>query len=425
MFALLALHAPFAQAATYEVTEPTILNYMDLTALLSTYVEKTYDLFDAETGEFSVENGAWQPRTAAVFLREGRETRHPRYANAVEQAVAALNESSFDVSTLSLSDLAHTHRVLVQMNGSEVDVSDIADAVRTELLSRYDETEGAFIDETLTVDTEDGQQEVSVIRAQSSADVALALLEEYRVQNDEEAARRLNRTLGYVFRNMVDKSGVWSSVRSDGLKGDFGAIADTGPLLVVASQAYEETKNPFYFTGAIRLANFAIERAYDWKSGVFLASDPENAADGDDAPWQVLHENNATMSLGLLRMYDISGDTRYLSAGAKSLGKATEQIPPADEGAVFYDVMRYAINNNIMSDFASKEAEVNQADKDGFQKFVVLHPKTAIVFTSAEVKAPEPEKQSARRQQPVNRSTIFLSVIAVAAMFALKKALRS
>lgn len=371
-----------AATAAYAPKPPVVPLREELIAAQRSYLDRSAALFDEATGTFRSPSGeGWQPDVlSAMALDESGA-----YDAIVSRAVEAHVPQATD-SLLASAKTARLAAILTQKGKDHANLS-LAFAALEERLS----TQRASFDEPVAAsDTASGSEVLTAVRPESTAAAIEALL----ASDDPEHIAMANRALVFAMVNLVNRDGAVSFLRSDGLQGERGFLRDSAPLLLAVTQAHAVTGDPYQFTGSIRLANFALDQTYDWKSGVFLDANPENADLEDATVWRVSPRENAMMSAGLMRLYRVSRDERYLAAAVKSLGSAMERFAPLDEGYPLHEAIGEALAINAIAEFDERKIDIQAAEQEGLRKFVLSHPKTGVIFTSSSAVEEEGSSQN-------------------------------
>ena len=150
-------------------------------------------------------------------------------------------------------------------------------------------------------------------RADAQAAMALALL---RTGHQEDARLALD----FLERMLGERGMLYTYAVTPALDGQ--ALANTGALLAF-TEGFSTLGDGRYLQDAEKVAAFALDRLYDWRSGGFFERNSESVAVYRPAERISLAkhtEENALFAYGMLRLHLATGRPEYLEAGMKTLG---------------------------------------------------------------------------------------------------------
>ena len=402
-------HKPERQFVSKPVRVPT---EAELKALRNNYLQTALSLADSEYGGFGSGQKFPQALTEDYFLSEYDSSLDVRFLDAVKKT--ADNEFTQNLSSYRLFDpieggfhrygttrrwtpphyekmlpdnarqirmLSHLQRASPNDNYSlmlnatlEYVFSNLRnpsggfagsqDAGEKYYLASLDERkklEKPFVDRTVYSDW--------------NAEMASALL--YAAQSSDNATfqREALSALSFVLeKNLGSKRGVLHNYDPASGKSFLdGQLADQADVLVAVLDAYQADASPKWLQAAKQTADYSLGNLFDWVEAGFFERHSNEAglyARDELLSEQKPAEGNGAMAYGLLRLYNLTKEVRFLSAGLRTLAV----LPQAslDSGYYAAKAADYALNANLLVDYEKRKGEANAVESKGEGEFFLL-----------------------------------------------------
>jgi len=205
-----------------------------------------------------------------------------------------------------------------------------------------------------------------------NADAILTYLDIWETSQNEKHRKMAAQSLDFFRQNMVTEKGAYHYYRNNGEKGVTGSLLDNSYLLLAFVEGYEVLGQDAYLDTAINLADFGLDNLYDWNSGGFFernSPDTELYAPGENLDLSKPPPENAIMAYGMLKLYELTDDPRYLIAGTRTIGAKISEAPGLDRGYYFAKTAQFMLVNNLLADFESLQPQVAELEAEKQQSF--------------------------------------------------------
>jgi cytochrome c-type biogenesis protein len=200
-----------------------------------------------------------------------------------------------------------------------------------------------------------------------------SLLHLYGVTGEQIYREISDKSLSFLEQHMIGKDGVYYYYDYE-KKRPFltGQSISNSWVLLAFVEGYEKLGDEKYLTTAEAIAGYALSYLYDWNAGGFFE---RNSRDADFyAPNERLdlakpYAENAVFSYSLLRLYQITGDLKYLEAGMKSLARLISNFKPQDETYYLIKAARLATEHSLIEAYNQNIEKINDlihAKQDDF-----------------------------------------------------------
>ena len=183
---------------------------------------------------------------------------------------------------------------------------------------------------------------------------------------DTKYKEMAEKSLDFFLKEIVTTDGVYHFIKEDETKGVRGSILDNSHMLLVFIEGYEILGKEEYLHTAKRIADYSLENLYDWNSGGFFernSKDLELYAPGENIDLSKPTEENGIIAYALLKLYEQTGNVEYLNAGFKTLGSKISEAGGLDRGYYIVKAAQFILQNNLLSDFLSRQEEIKSIEE--------------------------------------------------------------
>lgn len=409
--------ATVARGTDYKPASPRIPSETELKRQRDAYAEYNASLFDPTFGGFGQNRKFPQPRTLMAFLDRFEETKESVWSEMIEKTLENQYTKLAEMQTnYNLYDpieggfhrygttrnwtpphyekMLYDNSRLLQLYARLADVTgnplakEVSDKTFLFLQTWYDAKKGgfagnsdAFNEERYYGEVERAEEKPRVERTKYTdwnSDAIIAFFDIGKRRNDEEALDMAEKTLTFFLTQMVDEHGPFHFMSLDGTKGVQGNLPDSATLLIASVEGYRAAENPLFLSGAVRIADYALENLYDWNGGGFFE---RNSHDADlYAPDELLlvekpPEENGMMAYGLLLLWEQTNDIRYLTAAVRTMGQFSRNVPSLDTGYFLYRSAKEALRLNALEAFTGNQEAVTAVEDTGKQSFFLTTEK--------------------------------------------------
>jgi cytochrome c-type biogenesis protein len=203
-----------------------------------------------------------------------------------------------------------------------------------------------------------------------NAEAILTYLYLYEKSGDEKYKEIVVNSLNF-YLGMYDENGAYHYYK-DGKKGVQGNLLDNSYLLLAFVEGYRVIEDDSYLVAAKEIADFSLDNLYDWNSGGFFernSKDKSGYAPGENIDLGKPSEENGVMALGMLRLYLLTEDIKYLNAGVKTVALQLDGVGGLDRGYYFVKVSELIDDNGLLGKFDSFEEEIKLINKERLEGF--------------------------------------------------------
>lgn len=185
--------------------------------------------------------------------------------------------------------------------------------------------------------------------------------------DDPTLAEMATRTLDLFAREMVTDRGAYHFMAPDGERGITGNIIDNAFLTYALVKGYEKTGERPYLEAARRLADYSLDNLYDWYGGGFF--ERNSAEEERYAPQELVIlekpiDENGVMALAMAELFTATGETRYLAASVKTIGRFVGETPYLDAGYHLVSAARYVREHGLLDEYRRREQEIATIDAE-------------------------------------------------------------
>jgi len=158
----------------------------------------------------------------------------------------------------------------------------------------------------------------------------------------------------------------------DDEKGVRGNLLDNSYLLLAFIQGYESLNNEEYLDAAKTLADYSLDKLYDWNSGGFFernSPDTKIYAPGENLLLTNPIEENGIMSYSMIKLYLLTENLEYLNAGIKTLGSQLDNIGGLDRNYYYIKSSELILENNLLQKYYDNEEIIKKIELEKQENF--------------------------------------------------------
>jgi len=192
-------------------------------------------------------------------------------------------------------------------------------------------------------------------------------------EGDDGIEMIVKKSLDFFAEEMVGEEGVYHYMK-DGEKGVRGSLLDNSYMLLAFVEGQYVLKEERYLVTAQKIADYSLENLYDWHGGGFFernSPDKEMYALGEEVDFGKPSEENGIMAYGMLKLYLITGEWKYLNAGMKTLGAMGSGTGGLDRGYYFVKSAELILEEGLLEDYENKKGEIEKLEKGERENFWV------------------------------------------------------
>lgn len=205
-----------------------------------------------------------------------------------------------------------------------------------------------------------------------NAEAILTYLYLWKTSGNEKYKEMAEQSLDFFAEEMVTAEGAYHYRNPEGTKGVRGSLLDNSYLLLAFVEGYETLGKKNYRDTAQQLADYSLEKLYDWNSGGFFernSPDTHLYAPGETIQLSKPLQENGIIAYALLKLYTQTGNPLYLNAGIKTIGANIDNAGGLDRGYYYVKAAQFITENNLLSDFSQIQAQVEEEEKEKQESF--------------------------------------------------------
>ncbi len=186
----------------------------------------------------------------------------------------------------------------------------------------------------------------------------LYLAEIWKDPADEEIARK---ALDFFMEEMITDEGAYHYKDANGEKGVRGSLADNASLMMAFMEGYAYFGDKKYLEVAKELAEYVLERNYDWKSGGFFdrnSPDIELYAPGENILVEKTLQENGIAAYVFAQLAVETEDIRYLNAAVQTTGSFLGSTYGSDRSYYMIQAAQVILENNLLDTYASESTAI-------------------------------------------------------------------
>jgi len=189
----------------------------------------------------------------------------------------------------------------------------------------------------------------------------------YNVTGEEKYKDMAKNSLDFYSNQMLTPLGTYHYVKEVNMeKGVRGSLLDNSYLLLAFVNGYEILGEEKYLNNAKMLADYSLDKLYDWNSGGFFernSPDKNLYAPGENIDLSKPIEENGIMVYALLMLYDKTGKLEYLSAAVKTFGAQIDKIGGLDSGYYYVKSAQQMLSENLLDSYMQSGDEIQKIDE--------------------------------------------------------------
>jgi len=205
-----------------------------------------------------------------------------------------------------------------------------------------------------------------------NADAILTYLYIYGLIQDSISKDIVTRSLDFYAEEMVTDQGAYHYRKPDGEKGVRGSLLDNSYLTLAFIEGYEVLKDDTYLAAARTLADYSLDKLYDWHSGGFFernSPDIDLYALGDHINLGKPSQENGIITFALLKLYKSTDEPLYLTAALRTLGANIGRTGTLDRGYYYVKAAQYATRHNLLQEFEQRRPALENLEKERQDSF--------------------------------------------------------